>query len=266
MIAGGKTENSDFVVSALGLRVRVHGLDPQLLPTARELWRELDAADAPARELRLDLASANPADPAGPPQHGLGAVAVQLNQLFLAEYAGFASHAGVIARDGRVVAMPATSGTGKTTMTAAACAQGWGYVSDEALCIDYATGALVGYPRPLGMSAWTAGTLGFAGVGVDVGDELLVAPSAVAARVVATPGPLTDVVVLDRETGVPIAELEPLPRPQIVPLLLQRSFNHYRNPDGAVRLVAAVASGARCWRLRYGDPSAGAKALSALWE
>jgi hypothetical protein len=43
--------------------------------------------------------------------------------------------------------------------------------------------------------------------------------------------------------------------------LLQQSFNHYRRPADAVRLVADVVSRAQVWTLRYSDPLAAADLL-----
>jgi hypothetical protein len=57
-------------------------------------------------------------------------------------------HAGVIARNGRALAIPGTSFSGKTTLVAALLSTGVEYLSDEYLVLD-PTGRANPYPRPL---------------------------------------------------------------------------------------------------------------------
>lgn len=257
---------ADLALRMLGDSVVVQGLPAEAAQVARRLWRAMalpPAEYATAADISIaDLLLAEPASQGWPQL--LGLLAVHLNRLALDRFSGFAVHSGVVALNGRVVALPASSGSGKTTMTAAACATGWAYVSDEALCVDYETEDVVGYPRPLAMSRWSASALGLQERGLDTGDELLVAPDDVAGQVTSSPGRLTDVVILDRGNHPEPARLSAMPRSEIVPLLLRRSFNHYRNPERALRLAATLAAESRCWRLQYGDPTGGAAALCAL--
>ena len=48
--------------------------------------------------------------------------------------------------------------------------------------------------------------------------------------------------------------LTPLPAADIAMLLLQNSFNHFIDPQGAMSLSASVASSASAWRLQYDEP------------
>ncbi len=59
----------------------------------------------------------------------------QLTASAIEHFEGFAVHAGVVAIDGRAIVIPAASGTGKTTLTAACLHAGFDYLSDEALCV-----------------------------------------------------------------------------------------------------------------------------------
>jgi hypothetical protein len=90
----------------------------------------------------------------------LSLVLAEINTTALAEADLYAVHAGAVARGGRVVAMPAVSGTGKSTLTAACLRAGMEYVSDEALCLDWETGHVVPYPRPIALSPWSAAAIG----------------------------------------------------------------------------------------------------------
>jgi hypothetical protein len=63
-----------------------------------------------------------------------------------------AMHAGVVAAGDRVIAFPAESGQGKSTITAACLAAGFDYVSDEALCIEFASGRVIPYLKQVTLS------------------------------------------------------------------------------------------------------------------
>lgn len=68
------------------------------------------------------------------------ALFAELNLHAIEGFAEFAVHAGVVAEGDRVIAFPAESEAGKSTMTAACLGTGFQYVSDEALCVDFASG------------------------------------------------------------------------------------------------------------------------------
>jgi hypothetical protein len=172
-----------------------------------------------------------------------------LNRIAVGEYKGFAVHAGVVASGDRAIALPADTGGGKSTLTAACVQAGFDYVSDESLCIDLETGMVEPYPKPvmlspeshelLGMADGHAGEVPF--TAQDLGGE--VAQGSLR---------LTDVVF--PEYGHDGAELEELPASQIVAGLLGLSFNHYKHPAEAFQLVTSLARSARAWRLTYSDP------------
>jgi len=60
-------------------------------------------------------------------------------------------HAAGAARDGRLVLLPAESGSGKSTTVAGLVRAGWQYLSDEACLIDSATLEVQPYPKPVGL-------------------------------------------------------------------------------------------------------------------
>jgi hypothetical protein len=61
----------------------------------------------------------------------------------------FFLHAAVVAWEGRVVALPAFSGTGKSTLTLVSLADGFEYLSDELAPIDLGTLTVHPYPHAL---------------------------------------------------------------------------------------------------------------------
>jgi hypothetical protein len=69
-------------------------------------------------------------------------------------------HAGVVARGGRAVLLPAAMESGKTTLTAALLQRGWDYLSDEAALIHPETLRVQAYPKPLSVDEGSWGVLG----------------------------------------------------------------------------------------------------------
>lgn len=203
----------------------------------------------------------------------LAGLLVELNARALASYRGFAVHAGVVASGTRVICFPGASGHGKSTMTAACLGAGFDYVSDEALCLEHGTGQVRPYPRPLALSLTGAALLHLpatstahrrggasartpitAGAADD--RELLLTADQLGGRAVpaddASPLRLAHVVELRRGASEP--HLEPRHRSLVVPTLLSMGFNHFKDPDAAVELVASLAGGVQLWRLHHDDP------------
>ncbi len=180
----------------------------------------------------------------------------ELNGEAVDGFAGFAVHAGAVSRAGRIIAFPAASGTGKSTMVAACLQAGMSYVSDEALCFDPERMDVVPYPKPLRLSAAALGALGHDAlkdkdvniIAGDLGADLAFPPLA-----------LTDVVHLVRRPG-PDVLTEVSPADAAV-WLLRFSFNHYKRPDRNFWLVTEVTRRIRAWILEYEEAPRGACCL-----
>lgn len=253
-------------VRLLGSCFVAHFADASTAHAVERLWQPFVDVEPPASPPLIDVGEGAPADQ-------ISRFATAINAAALDAAPAFAVHAGVVASQGVAIAMPATSGTGKSTLTAACLRRGFDYVSDEALCLRYPDGEIEPYARPIALSSWSAGVvtdrLGGA-KGVRAGADWLFTAADLGSRVAIGAHHLGHVVVLDRHVddgAAPAAgdapRLEPLSRPDAVTLLLRLSFNHYRRPADAVRLVAEVISGASAWRLRYADPHA---AADLLWS
>lgn len=184
-----------------------------------------------------------------------------LNRHAIENTALFSTHAGVVELSGRAIALPANSGGGKSTLTAACALEGFGYVSDEALCIDTDTGEVVSYPKPLALSGWSRERLGIAEDGLPfppAAGEGLVPPQRLGV-VTSAPLSLSDVVLA--EFGHDEMTLERVASSEAMYSLLHFSFNHYKHGERAFRMAAELANGARAWRLRYDDPIEAARTL-----
>lgn len=182
----------------------------------------------------------------------------ELNTSAVAEVRCFAAHAGAVAGNGAVLAFPSESGGGKSTFTAACLLAGFEYVSDEALCLDFDTGEVLPYPKPISLSPWSRNALSLPSSPEPTGESLL-SPRDLDVVAVEDRLPLRHVVLMDRARGR--AELEELPRSEVVALLLRYSFNHYKHPEKSFRLLTNIAPDCRAWRIRFDDPLEGARTV-----
>jgi hypothetical protein len=201
----------------------------------------------------------------GPVGAALARLVTSINRIAINGYDGFATHAAVVARGDLAIALPADSGGGKSTLTAACLLAGLEYVSDEALCVDPADGAVVPYPKPIALSERSVGLLGLRPESLTVpvtGVEGLATPNDLGAMQTAGPLRLAHVVMTRiAEGGVHMHEIA---ASEAMAALLSYSFNHYKLGEDAFHLAASLASAARAWQLTYSDPGDAAEAIAAL--
>ena len=184
---------------------------------------------------------------------------MELNRRAVGEYRGFAAHAAVIGTASGAVAALGESGAGKTTLTGHSLLQGMAYGSDEALCIDYGTGEVQPYPKPLSLSALSWKLLGLE-FPPGFRDEAPAHPAGLTDRVMTEPQQLEAVILLDRRDESETA-LEPVPSSAVMAGLLQNSFNHYKAGRSAFELAAAIARDVPGYVLRYDDAGEAAAVL-----
>lgn len=184
-----------------------------------------------------------------------------INREAVNQYEGFAAHAGVIARDGRAMALPALTKGGKSTLTSACVMAGFGYVSDESLCIDIKSGEVVPYHKPIMLSAESCRLLGID----EPSDHSGWVERGVTANDLGGTA-VTDHLKLDHivfaQYGHDDVNLTPLPASEAVAGLLRLSFNHYKTPADSFRLATSIAATVRTWRLTYDDPQEAAELLA----
>lgn len=192
--------------------------------------------------------------------HALEHVLASINRSVLEQCRDLAFHAGVVARSGRAVAFPAASGAGKSSLAAACLQSCWEYVSDEALVLA-SDGTIRPYRKPLSLLSWTLERLGL-GPAPAGREERPVSWRELKGPLPREPVHLAAVVALNRRPGPPT--LEPLPRGTAARLLLEHSFNHYRDPQEAVARTAKAVRAATTWTLHYDDPVAATHVLSSL--
>jgi hypothetical protein len=159
----------------------------------------------------------------------------------------FAVHAAVVGVVDRVIALPADSGGGKSTLAAAAVLSGFSYLSDEALVLND-HGAVIPYPKPIALSAWSCDALG---LGRTDGERLFTIEE-LGGRARLHTARLTDLVVANYRTGPTV--MTRAPSSYAVADLIAKSFNHYKDPERAFRLATLAARDVKVWKLDYDDP------------
>lgn len=169
-----------------------------------------------------------------------------LNNVVIDETPYFSVHSGVVQIGDQIVAFPAESGHGKTTLTAAALQAGARYLSDEALVFDD-DGSVVPYPKPLALAPRSLQLLE---LGESEGERMLTAEDL--GSTVAGPARLRHLVIAGY--GSDQIELTPLPRSAAVATLIELSFNHFKDPGRAFQIATQVAREVDVWRLDYDDP------------
>jgi hypothetical protein len=191
-----------------------------------------------------------------------GQVLAELTRIAVDHSPRLCIHAGLVSAAGGSIAVPGTSGLGKSTLTAALVQAGFGYLSDEVLAVPRTGGLPAPFARPLALTAgsWTA-------LGLDpasrpaAGDERLVAPEQLGD--LGAPAPVRHVLLVERRPGPPaLAEVS---RGAAVPALLNRSFNHFRDPAGSFQAVVDLLRRAQVWTAGYQEAPELAELLAGRW-
>lgn len=238
---------------------RVVTQDETLAERVDALFADLGTTSRPARAANIIQVTGKPGDPKelykGCFRRGsdedvdelLSLLVAVINQAAVETSARFAVHAAVLGHRERVVAFPAVSGAGKTTLAAAGVLGGLTYLSDEALVLDD-RGRVIPYPKPMALSPWSCERLGLEpGPG-----ERLFSALDLGGTALTEPVELTDVVIA--VYGSEELSFEAISPSRAVVELIGKSFNHYKDPERAFRLATQTAQRTRVWKLDYDDP------------
>ena len=181
-------------------------------------------------------------------------------------------HAGVVACDGQGIILPAVPNSRKTTLTAAAVATGFQYLSDEVAALPLGTCDLVPFAKSLFVKQGSRSLLGAwypeladapprRRVG---GEPVWYLPPPAGAWPVA-PVPLRHIVFPRYVPGAQ-AELAPISRADALPLLLQQSFNVRSLGALGIGAVVALLRGATCHTLTVDHLAPAVALLQQLLE
>lgn len=174
-------------------------------------------------------------------------------------------HASAAVFDGVAILLPGPMGAGKSTLVAALVREGFGYLTDEVVALDPATGLVVPYPKYLSLGGVLAGLVPEASEPVRrfLGDQRLVAPDTIRPGAVAAPAPPRLVVAPRYERGA-ATTIEPLRPAEALSTLAQHAFHIETDGQRTLDVLARTVEASSCYRLVTGDVDGATAALLAL--
>jgi hypothetical protein len=180
-----------------------------------------------------------------------------------------AVHAGVVARDGRAVMLPAPPDHGKTTTTIGLVRAGFDFLSDECAAIGLADGLVHPFVRPL-LPAPDSMAL-FPGLRAALPPwverfrnlNFLVPAPALRPGCVGSTSAVAFVVSTRFEEGSQ-TELLPVSRAEMLSLMLEQTFNLEVVGGRGVERLAGLLSGAACYRMTVGYLDAAVRLIEDL--
>jgi hypothetical protein len=274
-----------IVRRVLGLRVGFSSSDADMLAQLAALTAGLAEADAdgeadaaPALVLALDrdgdgwqLSQDGAWPTAVAREQGFSVLMQWLLAAVLERTALTLVHAGVVTRDGRALVLPAMSGRGKSTTTAALVRAGFSLGSDELAALD-GRGHVHAYPLPLRMREDALARLGELGPRLrPVGEPMwrkqawtrLLLPDDVHRG---GPVPVGLVAFLAGVSADDTPRSTPVSAGQAILRLLAERLGEQPARAGDVDACERVARHARCYDVSIAEPAATAEHLRALWE
>lgn len=182
-------------------------------------------------------------------------------------------HAGAVERDGLALVMPATPGSGKSTLTAALAMRGWRLLSDEFGAFDPARGHFRAMLKPVALKNQSIEVIrrfapnaifGPVFPNTRKGDvsHLAALPDAVARRhEAAAPGAF----LLPKWQAGSATHLEPLSENRLFPALAFNAFNYGVLGSTAFRAVVDLVRKCPGWQLVYSDLDDAVATIDRLW-
>lgn len=182
-------------------------------------------------------------------------------------------HAGALERDGYALLLPATPGSGKSTLTAALSQRGWRLLSDEFGVCDTETGKLSPLLKPIALKNRSIDVIHHFAPDAIIGPSFPKTRKGTVAHVAAG----EDAVRRRHEAAVPAAvilprwsegsatSITPIDEEAVFRALAFNSFNYAvlgaTGFQAAIRLVRM----SRGWRLTYSDLDEAVKAIDHVW-
>lgn len=113
-------------------------------------------------------------------------------------------HGAALSRSGRAVAILGDSGFGKSTLTLALLARGFGFLSDEVAALDRDSGRVAPFPKAIEARAESLRLAGiFPPDSVPADGKHVLDPESLLPGCLSDSAPLAEVIVLDDESGSP---------------------------------------------------------------
>jgi hypothetical protein len=168
-------------------------------------------------------------------------------------------HAGAVANGEGALLLPASTGGGKSTLTASLLHHGFRYLSDDGAPIDPVTSRVYPFPKRISLKRGSMGF--FPGLEERLADRDIL-PASQDARYVRPEDLGTDVagpssvrwIVFPSPDRDGSAQLTPISRAEAVEGLAANAQNMYRYAERGVILLSRVAKDAEAFRLDGGSP------------
>jgi HprK-related kinase A len=182
-------------------------------------------------------------------------------------------HSGALERDGFALLLPATPGSGKSTLTAALSQRGWRLLSDEFGAYDPAAGVFRAVLKPIALKNQSIAVIRHFSPSATFGPEfpntrkgtvahLAARPDAVARRhEPARPG----AVVLPRWEAGSQTRFEPLGEHTLFPALAFNAFNYSLLGEVGFRAVVQLVRRCPAWQLVYSDLEDALATIERVW-
>jgi HprK-related kinase A len=182
-------------------------------------------------------------------------------------------HAGALERDGLALVLPATPGSGKSTLSAALSLRGWRLLSDEFGALDTQARLFRPVLKPVALKNESIDVIAAFSPGAAIGPRfpktrkgtvahLAASPEAVAAvHVPARPG----AVVLPRWQAGAATSWTPLPAEEAFSALAFNAFNYPLTGIDGFRTVLDIVRRCPAWRLVYSDLDDAIRTIDRAW-
>ncbi len=238
---------NDLNVDVLGTVIAIEAPEPVLIEF-RTVLGDLASAAPASRHLRVEkapdhrfrLVDSDTLVRADIEPSILAATVVwHLNTIVPETRAHLVIHAGCVANESAVL-LPGGSGAGKSTLVAACVEQGVDYLCDEYAILDFATGSMVPYPKPLSLD----------------GEQLVPASQLRVGSVAAPVAP--GAIVFPRYSQSERPSATPLETGWTVLALASHTTNLSTLGGDALPWLVGLAVGCPAWQLGHDDASGAA--------
>ncbi len=182
-------------------------------------------------------------------------------------------HAGVVERDGLALVMPATPGSGKSTLTAALSLRGWRLLSDEFGVFDPHRGEFGAALKPVALKNESIAVIRRFEPSAPIGPSFPKTRKGVVAHLAATAGAVASVgqrclpgaVILPKwQAGQPTL-WEPLDEQDLFSALAFNAFNYPVTGAAGFRAVLGMVRRCPAWQLVYSDLDDALATIEKAW-
>jgi hypothetical protein len=175
----------------------------------------------------------------------------------------FFLHAATIAVNGRAVAMPASPGTGKSTLTLALVEHGLEYLSDELAPVDLEGLTVVPYPHAVCLKSAPPPPYDFPEGTLKVDRRFQVPVASLASSTRLDPLPLAGLVFLRRD-GNRFDGLRPITTASGATCLMAHLLNGMAHPNYGLDSAIALSDRVPCFELDVTDLTAAVQAIAEM--